>query len=270
MYIIIKKIFILFLLVQTFGCATQQNIDPMEGLNRSIYGFNEVVDNSVMRPVAKGYKNVMPDIAEKGVNNFFNNLKDFITVINDLLQFKIQHAANDAGRVLINTTVGILGTIDVHSMSGGERRKEDFGQTLAFYGWENSAYLVVPFLGPSSIRDFSGLMVDTLFIDPITYVDHVRTRNSMRILQFVDARAELLNASDILDQAALDPYAFQRDSYLQYREKLINDGNSNEVDYKSSAENDFELFEEVIENNEKITDKNIDVFVGKLEEKISQ
>ena len=113
-------------------------------------------------------------------------------------------------------------------------------------------------------------MVDTLFIDPITYVDHVRTRNSMRILQFIDARAELLNASDILDQAALDPYAFQRDSYLQYREKLINDGNSNEVDYKSSAENDFELFEEVIENNEKITDTNIDVFVGKLEENISQ
>ena len=134
MYIYIKKLFLLVLLFQLFGCATQQNIDPLEGMNRSIYGFNDAVDNAVMKPVAKGYKNVMPDVAEKGVNNFFNNLKDVITVINDLLQFKLEHAANDAGRVLGNTTVGILGTIEVHSMAGGERRKEDFGQTLAHYG----------------------------------------------------------------------------------------------------------------------------------------
>jgi phospholipid-binding lipoprotein MlaA len=265
----IKNLFLLLLFLQLFGCATQQNIDPLEGMNRSIYGFNEVVDDAVMKPVAKGYKNVMPDVAEKGVNNFFNNIKDVITVINDLLQFKLEHAANDAGRVLVNTTVGILGTIDVHSMSGGERRKEDFGQTLAHYGWNNSAYLVLPFIGPSTVRDASGLMVDTLFIDPITYIDDVRTRNSLRVLQFVDARAELLNASAILDQAALDPYAFQRDSYLQYREKLINDGNAEEVDYNSSAESDFEPFEDLIDKNEKITDKDLEVFVGKLEEELT-
>ena len=168
-----KKIFVLMLLLQLFGCATHQNIDPLEGMNRSIYGFNETVDNAVLKPVAKGYKTVTPDLAEKGINNFFNNIKDVITVINDLLQFKIEYAANDAGRVLVNTTVGLLGIIDVHSMSGGERRKEDFGQTLAHYGWENSAYLVIPFIGPSTVRDASGLMVDTLFIDPITYIDAV-------------------------------------------------------------------------------------------------
>ena len=265
MFMNFKKIFVLMLLLQLFGCATHQNIDPLEGMNRSIYGFNETVDNAVLKPVAKGYKTVTPDLAEKGINNFFNNIKDVITVINDLLQFKIEHAANDAGRVLINTTVGLLGIIDVHSMSGGERRKEDFGQTLAHYGWENSAYLVIPFIGPSTVRDASGLMVDTLFIDPITYIDDVRTRNSLRVLQFVDARAELLNASAILDQAALDPYAFQRDSYLQYRDKLINDGNSEEIDYKSSAENEFEPYEDIIENIEKTTDNDLEIFVGKLE-----
>tara|TARA_B100001093_G_scaffold49151_1_gene41788 strand:- start:477 stop:1289 length:813 start_codon:yes stop_codon:yes gene_type:complete len=268
MYTYVKKLFLFALLLQLLGCATQQNIDPLEGMNRSIYGFNDAVDKAVMKPVAKGYKDVMPDVAEKGVNNFFNNIKDVITVINDLLQFKLEHAANDAGRVLVNTTVGILGTIDVHSMSGGERRKEDFGQTLAHYGWDNSAYLVVPFIGPSTVRDVSGLMVDTLFLDPITYIDDVRTRNSIRVLQFVDARAELLNASAILDQAALDPYAFQRDSYLQYRDKLINDGDTEKIDYNSSAESDFEPFEELIDNNEKITDKDLEVFVGKLEEEL--
>jgi phospholipid-binding lipoprotein MlaA len=108
-------------------------------------------------------------------------------------------------------------------------------------------------------------MVDTLFIDPITYIDDVRTRNSLRVLQFVDARAELLNASAILDQAALDPYAFQRDSYLQYRDKLINDGNPEEIDYKSSAENEFEPYEDIIENIEKTTDDDLEIFVGKLE-----
>ncbi len=261
-----KKIILLVLFFQLVGCATQQNIDPLEGMNRSIYGFNETVDDAVMKPVAKTYKSVMPDIAEKGVNNFFNNLKDVVTVVNDLFQFKIHHAANDAGRVLVNTTAGILGLIDVHSMSGGERRKEDFGQTLAFYGWETSAYLVVPFLGPSTVRDASGLMVDTLFIDPITYIDHVATRNSVRVLQFIDARAELLNVSSILDQAALDPYAFQRDSYLQYRENLINDNVDNEVDYNSSADNDSNPYDEILENEEKLTDIDNELLVGKLDQ----
>jgi phospholipid-binding lipoprotein MlaA len=260
----IKTLIVLALLLSLFGCATQQNIDPLEGMNRSIYGFNEVVDNSIMKPVSQGYKAVMPDPAVKGINNFFNNIRDFITVINDVLQLKVEHAANDAGRVLVNTTVGLLGFIDVHTMSGGERRKEDFGQTLAFYGWSNSAYLVLPFVGPSTVRDASGLVVDTLFLDPITYIDNVRLRNQIRILQFVDARAELLNASAILDQAALDPYTFQRDAYLQYREKLINDGNVDLIDYKSSAENAFEPYEEDAKPTD-VTDVSDDIIIGQLD-----
>ena len=205
------------------GCATVDDKDPLEGYNRAIFAFNETADEYVAEPVAKAYVAVTPEPVVKGINNFFNNIRDFITFINDILQFKGEHAINDGGRVVVNTTIGLLGFIDVHSMNGGERRKEDFGQTLAFYGWENSAYFVLPLLGPSTVRDTGGLLVDSLFFDPISYIENVRVRNAIRVVQFIDARAELLNATAILDEAALDPYAFQRDSYLQYRERLIND-----------------------------------------------
>jgi len=205
------------------GCATVDDKDPMEGYNRAIFAFNETADEYVAEPVAKAYVAVTPEPVVKGINNFFNNIRDFITFINDILQFKGEHAINDGGRVVVNTTIGLLGFIDVHSMNGGERRKEDFGQTLAFYGWENSAYFVLPLLGPSTVRDTGGLLVDSLFFDPISYIENVRVRNAIRVVQFIDARAELLNATAILDEAALDPYSFQRDSYLQYRERLIND-----------------------------------------------
>ena len=205
------------------GCATVDDKDPMEGYNRAIFAFNETADEYVAEPVAKAYVAVAPEPVVKGINNFFNNIRDFITFINDILQLKGEHAINDGGRVVVNTTIGLLGFIDVHSMNGGERRKEDFGQTLAFYGWENSAYFVLPLLGPSTVRDTGGLLVDSLFFDPISYIENVRVRNAIRVVQFIDARAELLNATAILDEAALDPYAFQRDSYLQYREQLIND-----------------------------------------------
>ena len=205
------------------GCATVDDKDPMEGYNRAIFAFNETADEYVAEPVAKAYVAVTPEPVVKGINNFFNNIRDFITFINDILQLKGEHAINDGGRVVVNTTIGLLGFIDVHSMNGGERRKEDFGQTLAFYGWENSAYFVLPLLGPSTVRDTGGLLVDSLFFDPISYIENVRVRNAIRVVQFIDARAELLNATAILDEAALDPYAFQRDSYLQYRERLISD-----------------------------------------------
>jgi len=258
----IARKFILFLAVFLTACAsTTENKDPMEGYNRAIYSFNEVVDDYVAKPVAKGYLFIMPEVGVKGVNNFFNNIRDFITVVNDILQMKFNNAANDAGRVITNTTVGLLGFIDVHSMNGGERRKEDFGQTLAHYGWENSAYFVLPVIGPSTIRDTGGLLVDSLFFDPISYINDVRFRNALRIVQFIDLRAELLNTTSILNQAALDPYAFQRDAYLQYRERLINDDEIDEayenynfidgknsddlIDYPDTANYDFYLYDDI-------------------------
>ena len=255
---IIQYILILALFIPAISSASE-NSDPLEGMNRAIYSFNEVVDGSILKPVAKGYKAIMPNLAVKGVNNFYNNLRDIVTVANDLLQLKIEHAAHDSGRVLVNSTVGILGLIDIHSMSGGERRKEDFGQTLGHYGIGHGAYLVLPFLGPSSLRDGVGLAADTIFFDPIGYVNDVQTRNQIRVVQLVDKRTELLIASDILGSASLDPYAFQRDAYFQYREALVNDKSTTEINYNDSANAGFEPYiDETVSNkpsNESHNDK---------------
>ncbi|MDG2252130.1 MAG: VacJ family lipoprotein [Methylophilaceae bacterium] len=237
----IKYILVLAFMTPAIGSALEDN-DPLESMNRAIYSFNDSVDGAIMKPVAKGYKAVMPNFAVKGVNNFYNNIRDVITVINDLLQLKINHAVHDSGRVLLNSTIGIVGFIDVHTMNGGERRKEDFGQTLGHYGIGHGAYLVLPFLGPSSLRDGAGLATDTILFDPISYVDPPRTRNQLRIVQIVDKRAELLNASDILGSASLDPYAFQRDAYMQYREALVNDKSTSEINYEDTAESSFEPY----------------------------
>ena len=250
----ISKLFIVFLLIfQVSGCATHANQDPLEGFNRAIYKFNDVADGAIIKPVSKGYKNIAPTFVVKGINNFFNNIRDVVTVINELLQGKIEYAANDTGRVLINSTIGLLGFIDVHSINGGERRKEDFGQTLGYWGVGQGAYLVLPFVGPSTTRDAVGFVTDTLAFDPISYVNNVRGRNQVRILQFIDARTELLNASAIMDEASLDPYAFQRDAYLQYREALVKDKPSGEIDYKDTADFDYNFEEYTEESTDKLT-----------------
>ncbi len=207
------------------GCATPANKDPLEGLNRGIYKFNDTVDKAAVKPVAGAYKAVVPGTVRTGVNNFFSNLGTVVTIINDLLQLKFDKAMTDTGRFVINTTFGIGGLIDVASMDGIEKRSEDFGQTLAYWGWENSTYLVLPFIGPSTVRDAGGLVVDSAWLDPIYYVDHVPTRNSMLATKFIDRRSQFLPASDLLDEAALDPYAFMRDAYLQRRLNHIYDGN---------------------------------------------
>ncbi|MDR2874982.1 MAG: VacJ family lipoprotein [Methylobacillus sp.] len=209
------------LLTLLSGCATQGNRDPLESMNRGIYKFNDTVDNAAIKPVAGAYKAVVPSPIRTGVNNFFTNLGTVVTVINDLLQFKLGAAMNDAGRFVINSTFGIAGIFDVASMDGVEKNNNDFGQTLAVWGWENSAYLVLPFLGPSTVRDAGGLAVDSYAFDPIYYVDHVPTRNTSLAVKFVDRRSQYLPASDLLDEAALDPYAFMRDAYLQRRDRQI-------------------------------------------------
>ncbi len=207
------------------GCASTANNDPLEGFNRGVYKFNDVADKAVIKPVAGAYKAVVPSPVRSGVNNFFSNLNTFVSVINDLLQFKFNKAAEGAGRFVINTTFGVAGLIDVASMDGIEKRNEDFGQTLGHWGVGNGAYIVLPFLGPSTLRDTAGLVVDLAAFDPIGYVDEPATRNSMLALKFIDRRSQYLPASDLLDEAALDPYAFMRDAYFQRRNSQIHDGN---------------------------------------------
>ena len=253
----ISKLFIVILLIfQVLGCATQADKDPLENFNRAIYKFNDVADGAIIKPVSKGYKNIAPKFVVKGVNNFFNNIRDVVTVINELLQGKIEYATNSTGRILVNSTIGLLGFIDVHSISGGERRKEDFGQTLGYWGVGPGAYLVLPFVGPSTTRDAVGFVTDTLVFDPISYINNVRGRNQVRILQFIDARTELLNASSIMDEASLDPYAFQRDAYLQYRKALVSDNPSGEIDYTDTAGSDYNFEEYTEEFTNKGTTEN--------------
>jgi len=154
-----------------FGCASQQNKDPLEGLNRTVYKFNDVVDKVALKPVAKGYQAITPTPIQTGVSNFFKNIFDVVTLVNELFQFKFKQAANTTGRVALNTTVGVLGLFDVHSKIGGARTKEDFGQTLGYYGFDSGAYLVLPFFGPSSTRDGIGLATDAFFFNPIANIN---------------------------------------------------------------------------------------------------
>jgi phospholipid-binding lipoprotein MlaA len=218
------------------GCATPGNKDPLEPMNRGIYKFNDTVDKAAIKPVAGAYKAVVPSPVRTGVNNFFNNLGTVVTLINNLLQFKLDKAMTDAGRLAINTTFGIAGLIDVASMDGVEKNNEDFGQTLAYWGWENSTYVVLPLLGPSTLRDTGGLVVDSAFFDPLYYVEDVPTRNSAIALKFLDRRSQYLPASDLLDEAALDPYAFMRDAYLQRRNSQVHDGEVQPEQWEDEAD----------------------------------
>jgi phospholipid-binding lipoprotein MlaA len=209
------------------GCVTQNNKDPLEGMNRGIYKFNDMADKAVIKPVAKAYKTVTPSPVRKGVNNFFSNLGMLTTIVNDLLQLKFAHAFTDTGRFVINSTFGVLGVLDVASMDGIERRREDFGQTLGHWGVGTGPYLVLPFLGASNMRDFVGLIADTATTDPITYthnIGEIRLHNQIRTAQFINLRTELLVAGDLVNEASLDPYAFVRDAHLQRRASQVQDG----------------------------------------------
>ncbi|MGQ0442638.1 MAG: MlaA family lipoprotein [Methylophilaceae bacterium] len=224
---LIKLLLSCALIIMITGCATQANKDPLEGVNRGVYKFNDVADKILFKPVATAYKAVTPSPIRKGFNNFFNNLGSITTVLNDLLQLKFANAFTDAGRFVINSTFGLAGFIDVASMDNIPKHQEDFGQTLGHWGVGNGPYLVLPFLGASTLRDTTGFVFDRITSDPITYthnIGEIRLHNQLRAAQIVDTRTELLEAKDIADDASLDPYAFTRDAYLQRRGSLVQDG----------------------------------------------
>lgn len=202
------------------GCASSNTPgDPFEGFNRAMFGFNDAVDQAVLRPVASGYRTVVPEPARDCVGNVFSNINDVFVSVNSLLQGKVGDAVSDACRVVINTTVGLLGCIDVASKVGLEKHDRDFGQTFGKWGIGSGPYLVLPFLGPSSVRDGIGTLIYSS-LDPV-WADHVPTRNVAYSLRAVNRRAELLNATNVLEEAALDKYSFVRDAYLQRRLGMI-------------------------------------------------
>ncbi|RLJ16839.1 ABC transporter [bacterium endosymbiont of Escarpia laminata] len=202
--------------------GTEHNADPLEGMNRSINRFNTDFDNTIAKPVAKGYQAITPDPLDRGFTNFFHNLADINSAANNLFQLKPGRAITDVGRLCVNTTVGLLGFIDVASDIGIPEYKEDLGQTLGYWGYEESTYIMLPMLGPSTVRDFIGKTGD-VFMNPIYYTSE-GIYWTLLVFRYVDLRADLLRASKVVEEAAIDPYAFVRESYLQKRRFDIYDG----------------------------------------------
>lgn len=208
------------------GCATSGGnpADPLEPLNRSIFIFNDTVDGAIIKPVAQGYRAVLPRFVRTGVTNFFSNLQDVWISVNNLLQGKVQEGVEDFSRFLFNSTFGVAGVFDVASMWGLPKHNEDFGQTLGWWGVGSGAYLVLPIFGPSTIRDGLGFLVDTQ-TDLVWQINDVPARNTLYVTRAINSRANLLDATNVLEEAALDKYAFVRDAWLQRRRNLVYDGN---------------------------------------------
>jgi phospholipid-binding lipoprotein MlaA len=221
------------------GCASPSHNpkDPFESFNRGVYKFNDTLDKAVVKPVAKGYKTVMPSPVQKGLSNFFSNLNDVTVAANDLLQLKVKQAASDTGRIVVNTTVGLLGLIDVASSVGLAKHNEDFGQTMGYWGIGSGPYLMLPFLGPSSVRDSVGLYADTV-TGETNRLKHVAVRNEVYLTSLVVKRASLLDEEKVLDEAAIDRYSFIRDAYLQHRQNLVYDGNPPREKYDDEDDED--------------------------------
>jgi phospholipid-binding lipoprotein MlaA len=213
------------------GCTTiqaarggpGQRLDPWESWNRKVFNFNEDVDRAVLKPVATTYTNVVPQQVRRSVGNFFSNFADAWSAINNMLQGKFEAGFEDATRVGANTLFGLFGILDVASEMGLEHHYEDFGQTLGRYGVGAGAYVVLPILGPSSVRDAAAIPVDRL-ASPPAFFDGTRTQIGLTVLQIVNTRAGLLGATRVIDDIALDKYTFVRDAYLQRRRSLVFDG----------------------------------------------
>lgn len=209
------------------GCAsapTANPKDPWEPMNRSVASFNDKVDDNVLKPLATGYRNVVPDLIQTGVRNVFNNFADMWSTVNNLLQLKPINTAESLGRVIVNTVFGIYGIFDVATYIKLERHPEDFGQTLGYWGMPNGPYLVLPLFGPSTLRDGASLPVD-FAVSPTKLIGDIPTRNQVFTLRLVSKRAELLKPGNLLEEASIDKYSFTRDAYLQYRRSQIYDGN---------------------------------------------
>jgi phospholipid-binding lipoprotein MlaA len=209
------------------GCASGPRAnpaDPFEPFNRGVFRFNDGVDEAILRPVATAYRDNLPLLVRSGVNNFFGNLGDVWNFTNSVLQLRLQASAENFMRFNVNTLFGLGGLLDIATEAGIERRNEDFGQTLGRWGVPTGPYLVLPLLGPSTVRDASALPIDR-HGDPLTYVDSGIVRGSLSALRVIDARSNFLRASQLLDDAALDKYTFTRDAHLQRRLNDVYDGN---------------------------------------------
>ena len=208
------------------GCASTHAYnpsDPLESVNRSVYKFNDSIDKAIIKPVARGYKAVMPTVGQVMVSNFFSNLDDVVVTVNDLLQFKLVQGFSDGMRFFVNSTIGVFGLIDVASMGDLKKHNEDFGVTLGKWGVGNGPYLVLPILGPSTLRDSVGLYADG-YSSPLYQLQDMRTRNQVYLTRGINRRAEILDQEKVLNEAMIEPYEFIRDAYLLHRLSQVHDG----------------------------------------------
>ncbi len=214
--------------------------DPWESFNRSVFEFNEGLDTYLLKPVVTGYRFVLPEFVRQGIYNFFSNYNDIYTALNNLLQGKPSYAFNDLMRVVVNTTFGLGGFIDMATPGGLEKHKEDWGQTFGVWGIPAGPYVVLPFFGPSSVRDTFGTAADLQTDYLFKYVPDVGVRNSITGLRVVNARNTYYEAGDLLDGAAIDKYSFMRDAYIQRREYQIHEGRDDEEPAMPPYENAYE------------------------------
>ncbi len=234
-----RILIVVLLLIIESGCATVQdepvpNPDPFEGVNRVIFSFNDGVDKFVLAPVARSYKTVTPAFAQRGISNFFANLYDINGALNAALQGRFDGAANNSGRFLVNSTVGMFGFVDVASEMGISPYRTDFGHTLAIWGFRRGPYLMIPFLGPRTVRSATGTAFDTVASLQWQISDE-RTRNWLFAVEIIDNRAALTAAEDLITG---DRYIFIRDAYLQQREYFVTGGQVE--DSFSDFEDDFD------------------------------
>lgn len=229
--VFLRRVVSVGLLVATLaasGCASGPSAnprDPLEPFNRGIYQFNDVVDRAVVKPVATVYRDVLPSPVRTGVSNFFNNLQDAWSAVNNALQLKGEAAGNSLVRFGVNTFLGFGGVLDIATEMQIDRSTKDFGHTLGYWGVGAGPYLVLPLLGPSTLRDTAALTIDRGVGSFVANIDDVATGNSLTVLNLLDRRSRYLQASDMLDQVALDPYTFTRDAWLQRRQNSVYDGN---------------------------------------------
>ena len=220
---------VLVVLAALVGCASvpegaRDPRDPWQGYNRAMFRFNTDFDNAFLKPAAQAYQYITPEPVDEGITNFFRNIADATSAVNNVFQFKLSRAGSDVGRVFINTTVGVVGFFDVATNVGLPSYKEDFGQTLGYWGIGAGPYFVMPILGPSSVRDTVGFAGDVA-LDPFFSISKDKIYWGFVTLRVVDRRAGLLTAGELVDEAAIDRYAFIRDAYLQRRHTLVHDGN---------------------------------------------
>lgn len=213
----------LLLAMGAIGAARAQVYDPLEPMNRVIFNINDTLDRNVGKPVAQAYVDVVPRLVRTGVSNVFGNISDAFSAVNNLLQGKKEPFGNDLGRVLVNTTFGLGGIFDIASEANIEKYGEDFGQTLGWWGLGTGPYLVLPILGPSNVRDATGLVAQG-FIDPVFQVTPAANAWELAGVRALDTRASLLGTDDLVQGAALDKYIFTRSAYTQRRRSLVYDG----------------------------------------------